>query len=124
GGRVDVGRNVLQQPHQLARFRRAVVDAVQHDIFGGDAPRIVGARIFPAGLQQLLEGGALVDWHENVAHLVRHRMERDGEIDAKLLDRKSTRLNSSHVKISYAVFCLKKKKNTRLKYSTLAISYA
>src|SRR5690606_41753767 len=27
-------------------------------------------------------------------------------------DRKSTRLNSSHVKISYAVFCLKKKKQT------------
>src|SRR5207249_9403855 len=29
------------------------------------------------------------------------------------IDRKSTRLNSSHVSISYAVFCLKKKKNTR-----------
>src|SRR5437773_5334173 len=28
------------------------------------------------------------------------------------LDRKSTRLNSSHITISYAVFCLKKKKNT------------
>src|SRR5690606_39619534 len=28
---------------------------------------------------------------------------------ARMLDRKSTRLNSSHVKISYAVFCLKKK---------------
>src|SRR5690625_5915891 len=28
------------------------------------------------------------------------------------LDRKSTRLNSSHVAISYAVFCLKKKKNS------------
>src|SRR5690606_41885586 len=28
------------------------------------------------------------------------------------LDRKSTRLNSSHVKISYAVFCVKKKSNT------------
>src|SRR5690606_30167445 len=27
-----------------------------------------------------------------------------------LIDRKSTRLNSSHVKISYAVFCLKKKR--------------
>src|SRR5436305_3029544 len=27
-------------------------------------------------------------------------------------DRKSTRLNSSHVRISYAVFCLKKKKQT------------
>src|SRR5690606_40858244 len=29
--------------------------------------------------------------------------------DCNCLDRKSTRLNSSHVKISYAVFCLKKK---------------
>src|SRR5215813_14546821 len=28
-------------------------------------------------------------------------------------DRKSTRLNSSHVRISYAVFCLKKKKKTQ-----------
>src|SRR5690349_24044130 len=28
------------------------------------------------------------------------------------IDRKSTRLNSSHVEISYAVFCLKKKKKT------------
>src|SRR5690606_39764451 len=31
------------------------------------------------------------------------------------LDRKSTRLNSSHVKISYAVFCLKKKKKKQKK---------
>src|SRR5207302_9652278 len=30
-------------------------------------------------------------------------------------DRKSTRLNSSHVKISYAVFCLKKKKKKKTK---------
>src|SRR5438067_4841232 len=29
----------------------------------------------------------------------------------EVIDRKSTRLNSSHVSISYAVFCLKKKKN-------------
>src|SRR3712207_8118176 len=29
------------------------------------------------------------------------------------IDRKSTRLNSSHANISYAVFCLKKKKNTK-----------
>src|SRR5690606_40693067 len=36
------------------------------------------------------------------------------DVDSLLIagvDRKSTRLNSSHVKISYAVFCLKKKKN-------------
>src|SRR5690554_6826340 len=34
----------------------------------------------------------------------------DESLDAHILDRKSTRLNSSHVRISYAVFCLKKKK--------------
>src|SRR2546430_13377858 len=33
---------------------------------------------------------------------------------AAFLDRKSTRLNSSHSQISYAVFCLKKKKRTLL----------
>src|SRR5690625_6697290 len=33
-------------------------------------------------------------------------------------DRKSTRLNSSHVAISYAVFCLKKKNHTAKIYST------
>src|SRR3712207_7700063 len=31
-------------------------------------------------------------------------------VDEPVLDRKSTRLNSSHANISYAVFCLKKKK--------------
>src|SRR5690606_16479343 len=46
---------------------------------------------------------------------------QDRSIDVRIsrirpkIDRKSTRLNSSHVKISYAVFCLKKKKNERLK---------
>src|SRR2546422_3898733 len=34
-------------------------------------------------------------------------------VGARRLDRKSTRLNSSHGYISYAVFCLKKKKNER-----------
>src|SRR5690606_41428659 len=33
------------------------------------------------------------------------------------LDRKSTRLNSSHVKISYAVFCLKKKNHTSITHT-------
>src|SRR5690625_542700 len=36
-------------------------------------------------------------------------------------DRKSTRLNSSHVAISYAVFCLKKKKITRNMFTDLCI---
>src|SRR3712207_7625719 len=35
----------------------------------------------------------------------------DHRVDHALRDRKSTRLNSSHANISYAVFCLKKKKH-------------
>src|SRR2546422_8152786 len=37
-------------------------------------------------------------------------------------DRKSTRLNSSHGYISYAVFCLKKKKKTPYIYTTLIVT--
>src|SRR2546430_9796826 len=39
---------------------------------------------------------------------------RDGRARHVLRDRKSTRLNSSHSQKSYAVFCLKKKKNNSL----------
>src|SRR2546430_7344901 len=42
--------------------------------------------------------------------LMGHLSPLDG-IGPEQLDRKSTRLNSSHSQISYAVFCLKKKKN-------------
>src|SRR5439155_16139041 len=38
----------------------------------------------------------------------------DHEVRDHPIDRKSTRLNSSHVAISYAVFCLKKKKNSQI----------
>src|SRR5947209_14613403 len=40
------------------------------------------------------------------------RLPGEGRAGARGRDRKSTRLNSSHANISYAVFCLKKKKNT------------
>src|SRR2546426_6280260 len=40
----------------------------------------------------------------------RHERGSAGESQKNLIDRKSTRLNSSHLVISYAVFCLKKKK--------------
>src|SRR5256885_11074899 len=52
-----------------------------------------------------------------------HDVERDRDVDrigravvsegVAVQDRKSTRLNSSHLVISYAVFCLKKKKPTK-----------
>src|SRR3712207_7414915 len=45
-----------------------------------------------------------------------HRAARERQVAARLRrgDRKSTRLNSSHATISYAVFCLKKKKKREL----------
>src|SRR5262245_64796022 len=43
--------------------------------------------------------------------IVRSEAEHASAIAFVPLDRKSTRLNSSHLGISYAVFCLKKKKN-------------
>src|SRR5690554_7623221 len=62
-----------------------------------------------------------VDGHDRFAVLLRSlaaempgpvgRLEVQEHQEARLRDRKSTRLNSSHVRISYAVFCLKKKKN-------------
>src|SRR2546427_8305499 len=49
------------------------------------------------------------------ARAVTHELEFDLGIGLLEADRKSTRLNSSHSQISYAVFCLKKKKKTQLK---------
>src|SRR5207302_4573986 len=52
--------------------------------------------------------GPLLDQGSRSAGPPRARLPGPVEVQ----DRKSTRLNSSHVKISYAVFCLKKKKIT------------
>src|SRR5947209_16937927 len=41
------------------------------------------------------------------------RQDSHGGVDGEEQDRKSTRLNSSHANISYAVFCLKKKKKKK-----------
>src|SRR5256885_2407896 len=49
-------------------------------------------------------------------HRIPRRIEHghlDDRADRRARDRKSTRLNSSHLVISYAVFCLKKKKRRR-----------
>src|SRR5690606_42103774 len=66
----------------------------------------------PVGLPRagVLRGGVVVrELHRRV--VLSPRVAAAGEARrAAGEDRKSTRLNSSHVKISYAVFCLKKKK--------------
>src|SRR5690606_39802842 len=58
---------------------------------------------FEAGHKFVLDDGTEINDSEQLRKIVQE------EIQKILKDRKSTRLNSSHVKISYAVFCLKKK---------------
>src|SRR5688572_32055781 len=53
-----------------------------------------------------------------IGELSRKDCDRTGFVtEREGLDRKSTRLNSSHSQISYAVFCLKKKKNKSKQYT-------
>src|SRR2546427_9245774 len=55
----------------------------------------------------------------NRVEVVEGAMELEGaEVAVLHVDRKSTRLNSSHSQISYAVFCLKKKKDIRFRTSS------
>src|SRR5438132_7978791 len=59
-----------------------------------------------------------VPWNNSTGQrtcLIRVRLSSDSRTmnDGKMRDRKSTRLNSSHTVISYAVFCLKKKKKDK-----------
>src|SRR3989442_11884579 len=64
----------------------------------------------------------LRDWLEGVFSDRKRRDLQLSSLRSEKTDRKSTRLNSSHVRISYAVFCLKKKKYTRLSLPTRSIS--
>src|SRR3712207_8734112 len=50
------------------------------------------------------------------------RLRDAGFTRVSLGDRKSTRLNSSHANISYAVFCLKKKKHNNMIYKSRYVS--
>src|SRR3712207_8588763 len=61
-------------------------------------------------LDELLGGEGLVGHDER--DVERQALVVDVHDDVLDRDRKSTRLNSSHANISYAVFCLKKKKTT------------
>src|SRR5690606_41529637 len=70
------------------------------DILAAKLQKLWGGN--PVGLEDLALVAALDQ------RLLRQDSRRAGSGNEK--DRKSTRLNSSHVKISYAVFCLKKKK--------------
>src|SRR5947209_17334504 len=77
------------------------------------------------------EAGRLPEPPNGVAQIVKQRVhgtshsfqpDRESPSAPKSQDRKSTRLNSSHANISYAVFCLKKKKKIEQKINTMRTS--
>src|SRR5699024_11496460 len=69
-------------------------DVAPYTIVGGNPIQLIGPRFEPEVIQALEN---LAWWNKDIEWIT---------------DRKSTRLNSSHVSISYAVFCLKKKKHS------------
>src|SRR5690606_40592904 len=78
---------------------------------GGTAGTFLAGQFF--ALHQVEHG------HQNAGHCFvaglagGFKNNRQQALHQFRIDRKSTRLNSSHVKISYAAFCLKKKRSTR-----------
>src|SRR5436853_5918726 len=75
-------------------FRSGAADG-RVDLLGVELAALLKERAVAAALLPLDDPGAALDVADDVT------------------DRKSTRLNSSHLGISYAVFCLKKKKQNR-----------
>src|SRR5690606_41581248 len=84
-------------------FRSAADLAVRRFVL----PQSDGSRRSDRRIDARENGRDLPQTHAS-RHDGRHQARRRG-LPPRRRDRKSTRLNSSHVKISYAVFCLKKK---------------
>src|SRR3712207_7341916 len=81
-------------------------------IYIGSATRITHSVISGNRLTALSAKGSASVFGVGVINDGAHLVLQDDLIKDNHGDRKSTRLNSSHANISYAVFCLKKKKNS------------
>src|SRR2546430_4477334 len=94
-------REVLERAAERAEAR---ADAGEEDYV------FMGTLGFHGG-SSALDRGISAEWRERGRARTLRRRYRDEAHGTQ--DRKSTRLNSSHSQISYAVFCLKKKKKQR-----------
>src|SRR5689334_6715174 len=102
--------------HRADDLHVRFVAAVRHEV-----PLLAVPRLDHCRVRTLVVLARRLDrLHEAHHAKLLDRVGRDRQVletPAHLLDRKSTRLNSSHSSISYAVFCLKKK-NTDTKHTT------
>src|SRR2546426_9099296 len=97
-------RSTLFPYTTLFRSVPKFLESLFHPGADGQAPAIT-ATVFPpaAELPQQAPNALINTYRELYWRIV-------DEVEKEFPDRKSTRLNSSHLVISYAVFCLKKKK--------------
>src|SRR5205807_5166623 len=109
----DYGRTCANVADSLPTFR-AGCDGSSHQIEGqavDDAQKIPQSA---GGQRAALRRSHHSNSHQNFAECGAARRLHQPAIEKKYgADRKSTRLNSSHLVISYAVFCLKKKKKKK-----------
>src|SRR2546430_10313519 len=90
--------------------RRAFLGLTAAAAVMADSAKVEAAKARAAGLSSITTGVQPISAQEHSARLAKVQTAMQQRKTAALLvDRKSTRLNSSHSQISYAVFCLKKK---------------
>src|SRR5690606_41917054 len=102
------GHRPLRAPHPFPT-RRSSDLAEQtrlRDAGNADAARAVDALASKLITEPVRYGKPGLQAH--ISYLAGMTARTDQKVGRDAIDRKSTRLNSSHVKISYAVFCLKK----------------
>src|SRR5699024_11399724 len=104
-GSMELGGNAPRFVLDDADVERAVDGAVKAKLRNGGQSCIAANRIF---VQEGIAEEFVAGFTEAMSRVVMGNPLADGVT----LDRKSTRLNSSHVSISYAVFCLKEKRVT------------
>src|SRR3712207_9591813 len=118
---------------EIAVIRVVNLGAVNH-LHGGnthchrvflltDGPQFHGHKLFVSGRSQINQVGDVAEHGDveeaNVRKIVHAIHAGAQHVDNGRIDRKSTRLNSSHANISYAVFCLKKKNNHHNHYNII-----
>src|SRR5207249_9341709 len=105
---MEAARDEEQLPDGMQSLRSSV--ALLRGVFGLEGYRVMREA---AGVAVELESNPASPWYSLARASLGFSLYLSGEPKAAeepLEDRKSTRLNSSHVSISYAVFCLKNKK--------------